>query len=298
MFFDGFPPPSSVSLADGTAVRYRRAGRGPVVLLLHGHPQTHAIWHHVAPLLIAAGFDGVCPDLPGYGGTAPDARNSAERGTKAAMASVLLGFADALGIERFTVVGHDRGARVAAELAAAAPERVAACALLDAVPTVEPIERSDMAQSLATYRAFWFAQKHPKPESLVRGTPDEWLRGALPGGEEDAGRFHPEAVADYVAAGRDPEGIAEAGDAYRRASELDRTADRIARAAGRGIRCPLLVLWGGHGAVGGWYDPLALWRAHEPAASVGGEALEAGHYLVEECPEAIAAGLIAFMRAS
>ncbi len=294
MFFEGFGPAEATEVAHCGAFRLRRAGAGPNVLLLHGHPQTHAMWHAVAPRLVAAGMSVICPDLPGYGGSLATARERPEAGTKAAMSRRLFALLDALGVATVAVAGHDRGGRVAEQMAIDEPSRVTRLALIDVVPSIEPVERADMAFSLATYRMFWFAQAHPKPESLIR-PPGAWLGGTLPGGE-DATRatvFHPEAIADYVASGVDPEALVRINDAYRRATELDAIADRIARAGGRRVSCPSLVLWGSRGVLGGWYDPVALWGEHLSGA-VEGCPIEAGHFTVEESPGAVADRLAAF----
>lgn len=280
MFFEGFGPPEQCG-----AFRLRRAGRGPALLLLHGHPQTHAMWHAVAPRL-AGRFTVICPDLPGYGGSRRHLAADAEGGTGRAMAGHLLGLMTALGHERFGVAGHDRGGRVAYRMALEAPARVDRLAVLDIVPVPAPVERADMAFALATYRMFWFAQTHPKPEALFQSRPGDWFAGSLPGGER-AEVFHPAAVADYVARVADAEAMAALDAAYRQATERDAMLDRMDRAAGHRIGCPTLVLWGVAGTIGGWYDPVALWSEHV-AGEVSGRAVEAGHFLAEEQPALVA----------
>ncbi len=295
MFFDGFGPNETIEVASVGRFRFRRAGKGPTVLLLHGHPQTHAMWHEVASHLLAEGDTVLCPDLPGYGGTLPATRENPDAGTKAAMARDMLAFLDALGVGTVSIAGHDRGGRVAEQVAIDAPSRVARLALIDVVPTIEPVERSDMAFSLAAYRMFWFAQKHPKPESLIRSAPSAWLGGTLPGAEDPllAGVFHADAISDYVASGVDPDTLGRINESYRRATELDAVADRIARAEGRRIACPTMILWGSRGVLGGWYDPVALWQEHA-SAPVTGHAVDAGHFTVEENPGEITDRLAAF----
>jgi haloacetate dehalogenase len=284
MYFEGFGPPELVAVTGG-ALRLRRAGTGPALLLLHGHPQTHAMWHDVAPRL-ARRFTVVCPDLPGYGGSLRHLAADAEGGTGRAMAARLLEAADALGIGRFAVAGHDRGGRVAHRLALVAPERVEKIALLDVVPVPAPVERADMAFALATYRMFWFAQTHPKPEALFPSVPGDWFTGTLPG-DERQGVFHPDAVADYVATVSDTEAMAALDAAYRRAAELDGIQDRMDGGGDRRVACPALVLWAARGSIGGWYDPVALWREHV-AGPISGRAIEAGHFLAEEQPALVA----------
>ena len=290
MFFAGFGAPESLAVSGG-ALRLRRAGTGPALLLLHGHPQTHAMWHAVAPLL-AGRFTVICPDLPGYGGSLRQAEADREAGTTRAMAARLLEGMTALGIERFSVAGHDRGGRVAHRMALVAPARVRRLAVLDIVPVPAPVERADMAWTLATYRMFWFAQAHPKPEALFPSVGGDWFAGALPGGEEEVA-FHRDAVADYVAAVADADAMAALDVAYRSSAELDATLDGIEGNGAARVACPTLVLWGASGSIGGWYDPVALWQEHV-AGPVTGRPVEAGHFLAEQQPEAVADLLGAF----
>lgn len=285
MFFEGFGPPETVAVTGG-ALRLRRAGTGPALLLLHGHPQTHAMWHAVAPTL-AARFTVICADLPGYGGSLAHLAADPEAGTGRAMTARLLEGMAALGIDRFGVAGHDRGGRVAHRMALEAPARVERLAVLDIVPVPAPVERADMAFALATYRMFWFAQAHPKPEALFQSVPGDWFEGALPG-DERASMFNREAVDDYVAGVADTGAMAALDAAYRRSAELDAMLDRIDRSGARRIACPTLVLWGAAGTIGGWYDPVTLWGEHA-TGPVGGRAVEAGHFLAEEQPALVAA---------
>ena len=294
MFFEGFGPPGSVKVTNGE-LRLRRAGSGPALLLLHGHPQTHAMWHAVAPRLLSR-FTVICADLPGYGGSLRHLAADAEAGTVRAMTARLLEGMTALGIDRFGVAGHDRGGRVAHRMTLQAPDRVRALAVLDIVPVPPAVERADMAAALATYRMFWFAQAHPKPEALFHSVPNDWFAGALPGDERRA-VFHREAVEDYVATVADPEAMAALDAAYRRATELDAMLDRMDHAGARRVACPALVLWGAAGSIGGWYDPVSLWSEHV-AGPVSGRAIEAGHFLAEEQPALVAALLGEFFAAA
>ena len=290
-FFDGFEAPSLVTV-DGEPVRFRRAGHGPAVLLLHGHPQTHAMWHAVAPML-ARSFDVICPDLPGYGGSRPAAGSNAPPGTSDSLTRRILAFLDALGVGAVQVVGHDRGGRVAQRLATGWPERVRSLALLDLVPTPAAVEREDMAFALATYRMFWFAQTHPKPEALFHEEPKIWLPGTLPG-QAAHGQFHHEAVADYLAGLPDSEAMSDLNVAYRDAVERDAAEERMGRLTALRITCPVLVLWGSMGRIGGWYDPVELWRQRSEGPVTGCE-IEAGHFLAEESPDEVGAALLRFL---
>ena len=164
--------------------------------------------------------------------------------------------------------------------------------MLDIVPVPAPVERADMAWTLATYRQFWFAQAHPKPEALFPSVPGGWFAGALPGAAGEM-MFHPEAVADYVATVADAEAMAALDIAYRSAAELDATLDGMdATSAGR-VACPTLVLWGASGSIGGWYDPVALWHEHV-TGPVTGRPVDAGHFLAEQQPMLVADLLGAF----
>ena len=271
-----------VPVADGT-LRVRMGGSGPPLLLLHGNPQTHAMWHAVAPTL-AQTHTVVCPDLRGYGGSfkpAPTADHAPY--AKATMARDMAELMTALGHDMFGVVAHDRGARVAHRLALDNPGRVTRLAVMDIVPTIEHFERTDMSFALGYYHWFWFAQPHPFPEELINAAPATWFNAHTARESKDPGFFRAEARADYLAAAHDPAAIAGMCEDYRAAATIDLVHDRITRSAGVRVACPMLVLWGAKGRIGGWYDPLALWREYCSGEVTGG-AVAAGHYLAEEAP--------------
>ena len=294
MFFDGFGEAEIIEVG-GEPIRLRRAGAGPAVLLLHGHPQTHAMWHAVAPGLINE-FSVIIPDLPGYGGSRPAPGSNTLPGTKDSMARRMLGLLDVLGVEQASVIGHDRGGRVAHRMAIGWPERVARLGLLDLVPSPQAAEREDMAFALATYRMFWFAQTHPKQESLFQEEPKMWLPGTLPDAEPH-GRFNDKAIVDYLANIPDTETMAALNEAYRQSVERDVVEDRIGRLDALQIACPTLVLWGAEGRIGGWYDPVELWR-ERATGPVEGKEIPAGHFLAEEAPEAVISALNFFLRSA
>lgn len=282
MFFDGFSL-EHVAVPGG-ALRLRRGGTGPPLMLLHGNPQTHAMWHAVAPAL-ARDFTVVCPDLRGYGGSfkpAPSADHAPY--AKTAMAGDMVALMSQLGFETFFLAGHDRGARVAHRLALDHPDRVLKLAVLDIIPTLEHFERADMAFGLGYYHWFWFAQPHPVPETLINAAPEAWFHGHTSREPKDDTFFHPDALADYLAHVRDPAMIQGMCEDYRAAASIDLTHDRASRAAGQKLRCDLMVLWGAAGKIAAWYDPLAVWSAY-CARRVTGQAVASGHYLAEEAPD-------------
>jgi haloacetate dehalogenase len=291
MFFERF----SLEHVDvgGGRMRLRRGGSGPPLLLLHGNPQTHAMWHLVAPEL-AKRFTVICPDLRGYGGShKPPATSDHAPYAKKAMAKDMAEVMAHFGHTRFLVVSHDRGARVAHRLALDYPDRVEKLAVLDIVPTIEHFERADMKFGLGYYHWFWFAQPHPFPEDLINAAPETWFRAHTSRGAPSPDFFHAEALADYLAHARNPEMIRGMCEDYRAAASIDLEHDRASRAAGEKVRCPLLVLWGAKGAIGRWYDPLAIWRAYCAAGVSGGE-VNSGHYLAEEAPAEVLAHFGAF----
>ena len=295
MFFDGFTL-TKVRVRDGD-MRLRHGGSGPPLLLLHGNPQTHAMWHKVAPVL-AQRFTVICPDLRGYGGShKPPATSDHAPYAKREMARDMVELMAALGFEKFQVVAHDRGARVAHRLAIGHPKAIQRLALLDIIPTIEHFERADMAFGLGYYHWFWFAQPHPFPETLINSTPDEWFFSHT--AREPKGRdfFAPDALADYLAHVRDPEMIRGMCEDYRAATTVDLVHDRESRTAGQKVTSDLLVLWGERGKIGVWYDPLAIWRQYA-TGSVGGHAVPSGHYLAEEAPKAVLAALDTFLLAA
>jgi len=272
-------------------VRVRIGGDGPPLLLLHGNPQTHVMWHKVAPTL-AARFNVVAPDLRGYGRTTkPPSTPDNLPYSKRVMAADQLEMMRLFGHDRFFVAGHDRGGRVGYRLALDHPEAVSGLAVLDIVPTIEAFDRGGRAFGLGLYHWFFLAQPAPLPEKLIGADPEWWWRWHTTRGP-DASFFDPAAVDDYLACFRDPETIRGMCDDYRAGATADCEHDRADREAGRKIACPLLVLWGSNGTTGKWYEPLAIWR--EWADEVQGTAIQSGHYLAEEAPEETAGVLLRF----
>jgi haloacetate dehalogenase len=272
----------------GEAVlRVRHGGSGPPLLLLHGHPQTHAMWHLVAPQL-AEDHTVVAPDLRGYGESSkPPTRPDHEPYSKRAMARDAVALMRALGCDRFAVAGHDRGARVAYRLALDRPERVEKLAVLDVIPTGETWRRADRRFMLAWWHWAFLAQPAPLPETLIGADPDGYYFGG------DRSFFHPDALPDYLRCARAPETIHAMCEDYRAGARYDFELDEADRAEGRRIACPLLVLWGARNDLEDLFgDPLAIWR--DWADDVRGRALDCGHYLAEEAPDETYAELQAF----
>jgi haloacetate dehalogenase len=289
--FEGF---ASATIDTGeTTIRVRHGGEGPPLLLLHGNPQTLAMWHRVAPLL-ARDFTVVATDLRGYGESGKPARTADhESYSKRAMARDQVAVMRALGHERFRVAGHDRGARCAYRMALDHPGRVERLAVLDIIPTWEAFRRADKAFGMGYWHWFFLAQPYDLPEMLLAADPDEyWFRHTS---REPKGRdfFAPEALEDYLRCFRNPATRHAICEDYRAGATIDCTHDEADRAAGRRIACPVLALWGGKGKLEAWYDVLAIWR--EWAGDVRGRALDSGHYLAEEKPEETASELRAFL---
>ena len=292
MFFEGFT--LEHRQARDITFRLRRGGKGPPLLLLHGNPQTHAMWHRVAPVL-AQRFEVICPDLVGYGFTTkPPVSADHAAYSKRAMAADLVALMRGLGHVRFAVVGHDRGARVAHRMALDSPDAVQKLCLLDIVPTLHHFESGGMDFAMGYYHWFFLAQPHPKPERMILRDVEDWFDMHTSREPKGKGFFHPEARADYLAALREAGTVPGICEDYRAAATIDLAHDRASRAAGEKIRCPLLALWGAKGKIATWYDALAIWRDYA-AGPVEGGAVASGHYLAEEAPEEVLGRLATFL---
>jgi haloacetate dehalogenase len=269
-------------------IHARVGGSGPPLLLLHGYPQTHAIWHRVAPRL-AERFTVVAADLRGYGdsdkpASAPDHAPYSKR----AMAQDQVDVMATLGFDAFHLVGHDRGGRVAHRLALDHPARVRTLTVLDIAPTRHMYERGGFEFARAYYHWYFLVQPEPFPEHLIGADPEFYLREKLARGRAGLAPFAPEALAEYVRCFSDPAAIHASCEDYRAAAGIDLEHD-VADEGSR-IAAPVLALWGAHGVVHRCFDVLAAWR--ERAATVAGRALACGHYIAEEAPDALVAELV------
>jgi haloacetate dehalogenase len=275
-----------------TTLRVRHGGGGPPLLLLHGHPQTHMMWHAVAPGL-AERFTVVAPDLRGYGESSkPASTPDHEPYSKRAMARDQVELMRQLGFERFSVCGHDRGARCAYRLALDDPERVERLAVLDIVPTGEAFRRADARFGLVYWHWFFLAQPDGLPERMIGADPESFYFRQRYQARE---LFAPEALDDYLRCARRPETIHAMCEDYRAGATFDLALDEADRGSKR-IACPVLVLWGGRGRLPELYDDvLDIWRAW--ADEVRGRALDCGHFLPEEAPEETLSELLCFFGA-
>jgi haloacetate dehalogenase len=269
------------------------AGTGPPVLLMHGYPQTHVIWHHVAPML-ADEYTVVLTDLRGYGDSAKPASTPDHTAySKQTMARDQHEVMRALGFDRYAVVGHDRGGRVGHRLALDYPDAVTALAVLDIVPTLHTFRHADAHFGLGYFHWFFLAAGNGIPERLIGGDPEFWIRARMTTRHRGGTPFDEAALDEYIRCFSDPDAIHASCEDYRAAASIDLEHDAADWDDGRRIGCPTLALWGSDSFVGRTYDVLAIWDDY--AATVHGEALACDHYLPEEAPEATADRLGAFL---
>jgi len=264
-------------------------GNGPPLLLLHGFPQNHVMWHRVAPRLAEA-FSVVVPDLRGYGdslGPPPDPGH--RHYSKRTMAADMIAVMSALGHRRFSLAGHDRGGRVAYRLALDHPDSVARLAVLDILPTGDVWERMNAEAGIRSYHWLFLAQPAPLPERLIGGDPDFYLGHLLDRWAGRAGALDSVAVAEYARHFRKPSVIEAMCEDYRAGASLDREDDRADFLSGHRLACPTLVLWARRYLAGTTSSPLDVWRPW--AEDVREVALDCGHFLAEEEPDACAEAL-------
>lgn len=268
---------------------------GEPLVLLHGFPQTHVMWHRIAPAL-AKTHRVIAMDLRGYGwSTAPRSDERHDTYSKREMAKDVLRVIDDLGHTRFSLVGHDRGARVAYRLALDHPGRLARLAILDIIPTIDMWERMDAKRAMQVYHWSFLAQPQPMPETMIGKAPTEWLEHTLASwtATKDLSAFEPRALAHYRAFFNDPARIHATCEDYRAGASRDAEADEASRAKGETIACPVLVLWGEAGIPASGSSPLDAWKTFAPGAM--GKAIESGHFLAEENPEETLSALVDFL---
>jgi haloacetate dehalogenase len=292
--FDDFE--SSVVASTETVIYLRRKGKGPPLLLLHGFPENHLMWHRVAPAL-ARDFTVVCADLRGFGRSGkPPSTPDHSPYAKGAMARDMVEVMAAQGFSRFAIAGHDRGGRVAYRLALDYPDHVERLALLDVIPTLEAFERADARFALAFWPWSLLSQPEPLPERLIAADPAAVVDDALTGWGSQGAGFPPQVRAEYIEALRDPATVHAICEEYRAAATLDRARDAADRDTGRRITAPVLALWGAGGPLDTWYadagGPLGIWRRW--ADDVRGRPIAGGHFFPEQNPVEAAAELGAF----
>ena len=269
-------------------------GDRPALLLLHGFPQSHVMWHRVAQQL-EKDFYLVMPDLRGYGDSSkavglPDHSNYSKR----AMAQDMVDVMDALGVTTFFLCGHDRGGRVAHRLAVDHPARVQRLCVIDIAPTLDMYAATDFEFAKAYYHWFHLIQPQPLPETMINGNPLAYLHAKLGGwGSVGMGYIEPAALAEYERCFCQPDTVHAMCEDYRASAGIDLEHDRTSRAQGQKIACDTLVLWGERGVVQRLFKPVDLWQA-QCAGQVTGHTVAAGHFIPEELPQQTAAQLAAF----
>lgn len=278
---------------DNVYVNTLTGGEGPPLLLLHGHPQTHAIWHKVVPQL-AKHFTLVLADLRGYGDSSkPVGAADHANYSKRVMALDMLRVMQELGHQRFSVLAHDRGARVAHRLAADHGGVIKRVVLLDIAPTVAMYAQTNEAFARAYWHWFFLIQRFPLPERLIEADPAAYLRDVMGGRSAGLTPFDPRAFAEYVRALSLPGAAHGLCEDYRAAASIDLEHDRADLAANKRLTMPLMVLWGAEGVVHRCFQPLTEWRL--VADTVQGTALPCGHYIPEEAPEVLLEKALPFL---
>lgn len=290
--FPGFRP-STVEVEPGVRIHAVIGGNGPPLLLLHGHPQTHAIWHKVAPTLCER-FTVVACDLRGYGDSSKPPGDPAHAAySKRTMAVDMLNVMRSLGFVRFCVLAHDRGARVAHRLAADHPQAVERLVLLDIAPTLAMYGKTTEAFARAYWHWFFLIQPAPLPERLIEADPAAYVREVMGSRSAGLAPFDPRALQEYQRCLAQPGAAHGLCEDYRASASIDLDHDRVDLERGRRLAMPLLVLWGAQGVVHRCFDPLAEWR--RVASDVAGEALPCGHYIPEEVPDILLARALPFL---
>jgi haloacetate dehalogenase len=293
MSFQGYEP-FRVDAA-GVEIVGKKRGDGPPLLLLHGYPQTHEMWHACADEL-ARHFTVIAPDLRGYGASAKPATDIRHAPySKRAMAADQVAVMRHFGFERFLVCAHDRGARVAHRMAMDFPDAVDRLMLLDIAPTLAMYEGTDLAFARANFHWFFLIQPAPLPETMIGANPQVFLERLMANHHTGASPFAAHAMQAYRAAFASAETIAATCEDYRASASIDLDHDRADVERGRKIACPLRVLWGQEAVLARCFDVLAEWR--KVARDVSGRGLPCGHYIPEEQPAALLEEMRAFFEA-
>jgi haloacetate dehalogenase len=260
-------------------------GSGPALLMLHGFPQTKAIWHRVAPEL-AKHYSVVVADLRGYGASSkPHGKADHSTYSKRSMAADQHALMHLLGHEQFFLLGHDRGGRVSHRLALDFPQSVRKLMVLDISPTLTMYENTTMEFARGYWHWFFLIQPEPVPETLIGANPEYWLKNHM-GRHAGTDIFEPGCWADYLAGAQNPEGMHAMCEDYRAAASIDLVHDRVDRERGKKLSMPMRVLWGEHGLVNKCFEPILDW-SRVSTNEITGKYLPCGHYIPEECPEAL-----------
>ena len=257
-------------------------GSGPALLLLHGFPQTKAIWHQVAPALVKH-YTVVAADLRGYGASSkPHGKSDHSTYSKRSMAADQVALMKALGHEQFFLLGHDRGGRVSHRMAMDYPASIKKLMVLDISPTLCMYENTTMEFAKGYWHWFFLIQPEPVPETMIGANPEYWLRNHM-GRHAGTGIFSLDRWAEYLAGASLSEGIHAMCEDYRAAATIDLVHDRADRDLGKKLQMPLRVLWGEHGLVNKCFKPIEDWK--RVANEVSGMAVPCGHYIPEELPD-------------
>ena len=287
--FEGFETRQIETI--GTTINLVTGGSGPPLLLLHGYPQSHVMWHKIAPRL-AQDFTVVAPDLRGYGDSGkpvgdPDHMNYSKR----VMAQDQVDVMEALGFDQFLLVGHDRGARVSHRLTKDHPQRVQKLATLDIIPTRTMFQIVNQEMATNTYHWFFLIQPFDFPERVIGADADYFIRRGFERTKDSTQVFPPEALEEYVRCFCDPAAIHGTCEDYRAGASIDLVHDEAD--FDNKVSCPMLAMWSETGYVGRSQDVLGVWKDY--ATNVRGQSFTCGHYMAEEQPDEIYAAIKAFL---
>lgn len=276
------------SVSPGIDIDGRKGGKGPPLLLLHGYPQTHHIWHLIADQL-AESYTVILIDLRGYGASSkPVGKDDHSTYSKRAMAQDCINVMDSFNLESnsFYVCAHDRGARVAHKLMVDYPDRVKKAILLDIAPTAAMYRKTDFDFAKAYYHWFFLIQKSPYPEKMISANPDAFMDAHMGSRYAGLAVFSEDCMKEYRAMMRDPAAVHATCEDYRAAASIDLEENAEDEKSGRRVVCPIMVLWGKHGVIEKCFDCLKEWRAVSDAEVVG-QSVDTGHYIPEEGPKVV-----------